>query len=183
MPAGSIATALGVPPSTLSFHLSALEHAGLTTATRQGRQIIHAVRIAGLRELLTFLTEACRDGRPELCGDLGRGPEWEDVTMVPAFNVLFLCTRNSARSIMAEAILNKVGGGKFRAYSAGSDPAPEPMPEVVKRLASLGHDVDRASQQVVGRLLGDDAPRMDFVIALCDTLDGQTLPRFRRTRL
>lgn len=179
--AGKIAAALNVPASTLSFHLNALEHAGLTVATRQGRQIVHAVRIAGLRELLTFLTETCCGGRPELCGDLGRlfnGLEWGETTMVPAFNVLFLCTRNSARSIMAEAILNKVGHGKFRAYSAGSSPAGEPLPEVIERLAGLGYDVDGLHCKSWDAFTGDDAPAIDFVIALCDTLDGQACPDF-----
>ena len=70
--AGEIAAQLAVPPSTLSFHLAALERAGLTQSTRQGRQIIHAARIAGLRQLLAFLTETCCGGRPELCGDIAR---------------------------------------------------------------------------------------------------------------
>ncbi len=72
LPAGEIAARLGVPPSTLSFHLAALERAGLTQSTRQGRQIVHAARIVGLRRLLGFLTETCCGGRPELCGDLAR---------------------------------------------------------------------------------------------------------------
>ncbi|MDT7953941.1 MAG: metalloregulator ArsR/SmtB family transcription factor, partial [Acetobacteraceae bacterium] len=105
LPAGEIADRLGLPASTASFHLSALERAGLTQSTRQSRQIIHAVRIAALRELIAFLTETCCGGRPELCGDLGcllpPTPE-EDSIMTPAFNVLFLCTRNSVRSMMAE---------------------------------------------------------------------------------
>ena len=70
LPAGEIADRLGLPASTASFHLSALERAGLTQSTRQSRQIIHAVRFVALRELIAFLTETCCSGRPELCGDI-----------------------------------------------------------------------------------------------------------------
>ena len=146
MPAGELASRLGLPASTTSFHLAALERAGLTQSIRQGRQIIHAVRIGGLRRLLGFLTETCCGGRPELCGDLPTLlPPWpdEDRGMTPAFNVLFLCTHNSARSIMAEAILEKHGGGRFRAYSAGSQPIARPSAEVMDKLRALGHDVTR----------------------------------------
>ncbi len=72
LPAGDIAASLALPPSTTSFHLAALERAGLTQPTRQGRQIIHAVQLAHLRQLLAFLTETCCAGRPELCGDIAR---------------------------------------------------------------------------------------------------------------
>ena len=139
MSAGELAAQLQQAPSTLSFHLSALEQAGLVHSTRQGRHVIYAVRIAGLRSLFGFLTETCCNGRPELCGDLMRLlPEasQEVRAMTPAFNVLFLCTHNSARSIMAEAILEKIANGKFRAYSAGSDPRRTPMPEVMERLTN-----------------------------------------------
>jgi protein-tyrosine-phosphatase/DNA-binding transcriptional ArsR family regulator len=181
MAAGDIAAALRIPSSTLSFHLSALERAGLTQATRQGRSIIHAVRLAGLRTLLTFLTETCCGGRPDLCGDLGRllpETEEEDDRMTPAYNVLFLCTHNSARSIMAEAILSKIGAGRFHAFSAGSDPAATPLPEVIEKLRALGHDVSRLHSKSWDVFMADHAPRMDFVIALCDTLVGQTCPDF-----
>ena len=184
MPAGEIAQALAVPPSTLSFHLTALERAGLVRATRHGRQIVYAVRFAGMRALLAFLTETCCGGRPELCGDLARllpdlpaDPEQES-RMTPAFNVLFLCTANSARSIMAEAILDKVGAGRFNAWSAGSAPAAQPLPEVIGTLRLLGHDVSQLRSKSWDEFTGPDAPRMDFIIALCDTLHGQVCPDF-----
>ena len=181
LPAGDIADRLGIPPSTTSFHLSALERVGLTMSTRQSRQIIHAVCVSALREMIVFLTEACCSGQPELCGDLGRLlPEEppEQSLMTAAFNVLFLCTKNSGRSVMAEAILHKVGGGRFNAYSAGSDPAPEPMPEVIDKLRVLGHDTGSLRSKSWHEFTGDRAPRMDFVIALCDTLEGQSCPDF-----
>jgi protein-tyrosine-phosphatase/DNA-binding transcriptional ArsR family regulator len=179
--AGELAERLGTPASTTSFHLSALEGAGLISSTRQGRQIIYAVRIIALRELLVFLAEACCGGRPELCGDIAELlpplPQ-ESPSMTPAFNALFVCTRNSARSIMAEAILTKVGGDRFRAYSAGSAPGARPMPEIIDKLETLGHDVSGLHCKSWGVFTGPDAPRMDFLITLCDTKDSQTCPDF-----
>ena len=184
MYAGELAAQLRQAPSTLSFHLSALEQAGLVHATRQGRHVIYAVRVAGLRSLFGFLTETCCNGHPELCGDLMRLlPEKSQKVraMTPAFNVLFLCTHNSARSIMAEAILEKIANGKFRAYSAGSAPRRTPMREVMERLAVFGHDVSTLRSKSWNEFTGPDAPRMDFIITLCDTLDGQTCPDFGDT--
>lgn len=179
--AGDVALRLGVPSSTLSFHLRALEHAGLIAATRQGRSLIYAARIAELRELIAFLVDACCDHQPERCGDLHRLFDLprEKNPMPAAFNVLFLCTRNSARSIMAEAILGKIGEGRFQAFSAGSDPAAEgPMPEVIQQLKALGHDVSALRSKDWSEFTGPGAPAMDFVIALCDTLAGQDCPDF-----
>lgn len=179
--AGAIADQLGLPASTTSFHLATLERAGLVQSTRQGRQMIYAARFMALRSLLAFLTESCCGGDPVLCGDLARllpAIQEETPTMQPAFNVLFLCTRNSARSIMAEAILTRAGSGRFRAYSAGSDPAAGPMPEVLAKLQALGHDVSALHCKSWDAFTGPDAPRMDFVIALCDTLDNQLCPDF-----
>jgi ArsR family transcriptional regulator, arsenate/arsenite/antimonite-responsive transcriptional repressor / arsenate reductase (thioredoxin) len=179
--AGDLAARLGLPASTTSFHLAALERAGLTQSTRKGRQIIHAARIAGLRQLLAFLTETCCGGRPDLCGDIARLlPPWpeEDLGMTPAFNVLFLCTHNSARSILAEAILRKFGGGRFRAYSAGSDPISGPNPEVIAKLRAFGHDTDGLRSKSWLELTGPSAPQMDFILTLCDTLQGPACPDF-----
>lgn len=99
--------------------------------------------------------------------------------MTPAFNVLFLCTRNSARSLMAQAILEQIGGARFNAYSAGSAPAASPMPEVIDRLQMLGHDTSALRCKSWNEFSHPDAPRMDFVITLCETLDGQDCPDFR----
>ncbi|MBP0464263.1 metalloregulator ArsR/SmtB family transcription factor [Roseomonas sp. PWR1] len=185
--AGEIAARLGVPPSTLSFHLRALDQAGLVAATRQGRSLIYAAQVERLRALLAFLAEACCDGDPARCGGLHRilEPLGETVRMTPAtFNVLFLCTRNSARSIMGEAILNDIGRGRFRAFSAGSDPSPGgPLPEVLSQLKALGHDVAALRSKSWDEFTGPGAPRMDFVIALCDTLDLQACPDFEGTHV
>jgi protein-tyrosine-phosphatase/DNA-binding transcriptional ArsR family regulator len=181
LPAGELADRLTMPASTASFHLSALEKAGLVESARQGRQVIYFVRLRLLRELLGFLTEACCGGQPELCAELVNllPPEPEEALGVaPSFNVLFLCTRNSARSIMAEAILAKSGRGRFRAYSAGSDPAGSPMPEVLAKLRAVGNETTGLHSKSWERFVGPDAPHMDFVIALCDTLDGQACPEF-----
>jgi protein-tyrosine-phosphatase/DNA-binding transcriptional ArsR family regulator len=181
LPAGEIGGRLNIPASTLSFHLAALERVELTQSTRHGRQIIHAVRVANLRRLLAFLTETCCGGRPELCGDLARllpATPNEDQGMTAAFNVLFLCTHNAARSIMAEAIMRKIGGAGFRAYSAGSDPVARPNGEVMAKLDALGHDTAGLRSKSWHDFTGPSAPRMDFVITLCDTPDGQICPDF-----
>ncbi len=183
--AGEVADILGVPPSTLSFHFRALEAAGLIAATRQGRQVIYAAQIERLRAAVTFLADACCDGDPGRCGSLGllldQAMGQAIVTPEP-FNVLFLCTRNSARSIMAEAILAKLGRGRFRAFSAGSHPAPEgPMPEVLAQLKAMGHDVSGLRSRSWDEFVGPATPRIDFVIALCDTLNGQACPDFGET--
>jgi len=69
MPAGEIAEKIGIGPTNMSFHLKELERAGLLRATRQGRYIRYAIDVEGMRKLLTYLTEECCQGRPELCGD------------------------------------------------------------------------------------------------------------------
>jgi arsenate reductase len=185
--AGDIAARLGVPPSTLSFHLRALDQAGLVAATRQGRSLIYAAQVDRLRALLTFLADACCNGDPARCGDLHRifDTSRETARMTPAtFNVLFLCTRNSARSIMAEAILNDIGKGRYRAFSAGSEPLPGgPLPEVLAQLKATGHDVSGLRSKSWDEFTGPDAPRMDFVIALCDTLNLQACPDFEGTHV
>lgn len=93
--------------------------------------------------------------------------------MTPAFDVLFLCTHNFARSIMAEAILEQLGRDRFQVYSAGSDPFLAPRPEVMAKLRTFGHDVSLLRSKSWDEFMGPEAPRMDFIIALCDPLHGR----------
>jgi len=184
--AGEVAQRLGVPPSSLSFHLRSLEQAGLIAPTRQGRTLVYAAQIHRLRGLIGFLADACCGGDPARCGDIALllDPSRREFAMSPAFNVLFLCTHNSARSILAEALLTQIGQGRFHAYSAGSDPSPSgPMPEVISQLSALGHDVSALRSKSWDEFTGPDAPRMDFVITLCDTMIGQTCPDFGGTEV
>lgn len=92
------------------------------------------------------------------------------------FNVLFLCTGNSARSIMAEAILNKLGAGKFHAYSAGSQPKGLVHPEAVQLLQSLGYDASGFRAKALGEFATPGAPPLDFVFTVCDSAAGEACP-------
>ena len=70
VPAGEIAEHVGISPTSMSFHLKELDHAGLITSTRDGRYVRYAVQVEGMRQLLTYLTEDCCRGQPELCGSV-----------------------------------------------------------------------------------------------------------------
>lgn len=85
-----------------------------------------------------------------------------------AFNVLFLCTGNSARSIMAEVILNKIGAGKFHAYSAGSAPKGRVHPETIRLLQSLGYETSGLRSKSWNEFAKPGAPALDFVFTVCD---------------
>ena len=94
----------------------------------------------------------------------------------PVYNVLFLCTGNTARSILAEGILRKEGAGRFNAYSAGSQPKGSVNPFALQTLAAYGYPSDGYRSKSWEEYAGPDAPEMDFIFTVCDSAAGEACP-------
>jgi protein-tyrosine-phosphatase len=94
----------------------------------------------------------------------------------PTYNVLFLCTGNSARSILAEAILNREGRGQFKAYSAGSQPKGEVHPMALETLGEMGYPTEGYRSKDWSEFAAQGAPGLDFVFTVCDNAAGETCP-------
>lgn len=92
------------------------------------------------------------------------------------YNVLFLCTGNSARSILAEATMNRLGAGQFRAFSAGSFPKGEVHPRTLEVLRELGFSTDGLRSKSWDEFAAAGAPEMDFIFTVCDSAAGETCP-------
>ena len=170
-----IAAALGIKANTLSHHLSDLAGAGLVQVTRQGRSLYYRVNLPVTEALIGYLALDVGRARPDLMTAL-RASATEVPAADKSFNVLFICSGNSARSLFAEALLRDLGGAKFQAFSAGTRPGSTPNPFALDILARNGHDISGLRSKHVSEFQRPGAPAMDFVFTVCDTAAAEECP-------
>jgi ArsR family transcriptional regulator, arsenate/arsenite/antimonite-responsive transcriptional repressor / arsenate reductase (thioredoxin) len=180
LPAGEIAEALDLKASTASVYLSALTQAGLILQRRDQTRRLYAINLDAARDVVAGLFVDCCRGRADLCP-----PQFSDlVKSIPSmpdkkFNVLFVCTGNSARSIIAETILRDKLGDRFVAYSAGTAHRSALNPLAIAVLKSKGHDVSPLRSKTIAEFQSIDAPRMDFVFTVCDRAANEDCPTWQ----
>jgi arsenate reductase len=180
VPATELANALDLKPNTLSSYVSALMQTGLISQERVGTSLRYAVDMEAAQAMIGFLLHDCCRGRPEICLPFSndashRIPKMTDQT----FNVLFLCTGNSARSIFAEAILRDLSPDRFNVYSAGTKPKSDLNPFALEVLKHNGHDVSALRAKNIGEFQGEDAPTLDFVFTVCDQAANEECPAWQ----
>ena len=174
VPAGEIADALALKPNTTSTYLNALKAAELIVQSRTGTSLHYSANLPAVRGLFNGLLGDCCQNRPDLCLQTSGDPIMTSPDRV--LNALFICTGNSARSIMAEAILNAEGNGQFRAYSAGTAPSGQPHPEVIELLSQKDYEISNLRSKSVDEFASDTAPQMDFVFTVCDHAANEACP-------
>ena len=177
VPATELAQALELKPNTLSTYVGALMQAGLVTQERVGTSLRYAIHMDAARETFDYLLRDCCRGRPEICSPLtSSGLNKDGATTDRMYNVLFVCTGNSARSIFAESILRKEAGDRFVAYSAGTKSRSELNPHTLEVLEQKGHDTSVPKAKNVSVFQGQDAPDFDFVFTVCNQAANEDWP-------
>ncbi len=170
-----IAAALNLKPNTLSHHLADLTASGLVTVTRDGRSLFYAVNLDVTEGLIGYLALDIGRARPDLLAplmDSAKEPAMRDTD----FDVLFICSGNSARSIFAEALLRDLGQGKFQSFSAGTRPNSELNPLALDVLTRNGHDVSGLRSKHISEFQQPDSITMDFVFTVCDAAAAEECP-------
>ncbi len=177
VPASEIAAALGLKPNTLSTYVNALMAVGLAAQQRVGTSLRYSADIDAARETLDYLLLDCCRGRPDLCSPIPFSLQNGMPPMTDRkYNVLFICTGNSARSIFAESILRTEAGDRFNAYSAGTKPRSELNPFALEVLHQKGHDVSVLNAKNVAAFQTEDAPKFDFVFTVCNQAANEDCP-------
>jgi protein-tyrosine-phosphatase/DNA-binding transcriptional ArsR family regulator len=175
-----IAEALGLKHNTLSHHLADLAASGLVQVTRAGRSLYYAVDLDTTEALIGYLVLDVGRARPDLIAPLLSTPKDTapmDRTIPDTdFDVLFICSGNSARSIFAEALLRDLGKGKFQAFSAGTRPNTELNPFALEVLRLNGHDTSGLRSKHISEFQQPGSIVMDFVFTVCDTAAAEECP-------
>lgn len=175
--AGEIAETLNIKANTASVYLSALRDAELVTQRRRGNSLLYRADLRSAEALLQYLLMDCCRGRPALCPELkvNAKPAASEMTD-GTYNVLFICTGNSARSIFAEAIMKDVAGDTFNVYSAGSTPNSELNPFAIEMLEKRGMDTSHLRSKSIAEFQSSTAPQFDFVFTVCDLAANEECP-------
>jgi len=171
-----MAEVLDLKPNTLSHHLADLTASGLVQVERRGRSLYYAVNLGMTERLLGYLALDVGRARPDLLAPFIETKKELSVLKDTDFDVLFICTGNSARSIFAEALLRDLGRGKFQAYSAGTRPNTALNPFALDVLLRNGHDVAGLRSKHVTEFQQPGSVKMDFVFTVCDTAAGEECP-------
>ncbi|NVO56024.1 helix-turn-helix domain-containing protein [Rhodobacteraceae bacterium B1Z28] len=173
VPAGELASELGIKPSTMSNYLNALQRSGLVSQKREGTSLLYSIEMTAVQQMLDFLIVDCCRGRPDLCMPFTQGnAPITDRT----FNVLFICVGNSARSIFAESLLRDIAGERFNVFSAGTKPNSDLNPFAMQVLKDKGHDTSALRSKHISEFIGPDAPEMDFVFTVCNQAANEDCP-------
>lgn len=177
VPATELAQAMAIKPNTLSTYIGALKQVGLVSQERVGTSLRYRIDMDAARETFDYLLHDCCRGRPEICASSAFATTEGTALMADRqYNVLFICTGNSARSIFAESILRDLAGDRFVAYSAGTRPRSELNPFALEVLQQKDHDVSVLRSKNVSEFQGEDAPDFDFVFTVCDQAANEECP-------
>lgn len=170
-----IAEALALKQNTLSHHLADLAASGLVEVERQGRSLFYRADLDTTEALIGYLALDVGRARPDLLAPLLNARK-DSAMRDSDFDVLFICSGNSARSIFAEVLLRDLGKGKFQAFSGGTRPNTELNPFAVEMLARNGHDVSGLRAKHLSEFQRPGSPTMDFVFTVCDTAAAEECP-------